>query len=156
MRVEPLKGTITIKIADITISEDRKLGELDDIAGLIDSIKLNGLINPIVVDKEKKLIDGFRRLKALTHLKEKEVDARFYENLSDFARQRIRVESELQKKRLTWQEETELKSKLHTLYTREFGGGPGGNRKKKGPRAEKKWGQKQNSPGSRDCQINDE
>ena len=141
MRVEPIKGTITIKIADIKIPEDRKIGELGDIQGLIDSIKLNGLINPIVVDKEKQLIDGFRRLKALMHLKVQEVDARFYENLSDFARQRIRVESELQKKRLTWQEETELKSQLHKLYTREFG--TGSNRKQKGPRAEKKWGQKQ-------------
>ena len=122
MQVEPLKGTTTIKITDIKVSEERKAAtDLGDIKGLVDSIELNGLITPIVVDTEKKLIDGYRRVKALIHLKVKEVDARFYEDLSDFARMRIRVESELQKKQLSWQEETALKAKLHELYAAEFG-----------------------------------
>ena len=137
MKVEPRKGTTTLKIADIKIAEGRTTTDLGDMKSLIDSIKFNGLITPIVIDKDHNLIDGYRRLQALIHLEIKEVDARSYDDLSDFARQRIRVESELQRKQLSWQEETELKAKLHKLYTVEFG------KARQGSRGEKKWGQKQ-------------
>ena len=137
MRVKPREGATTINIADIKIPEERQAQDLGDLVGLIDSIKMNGLIMPIVVDENFYLIDGYRRIKALSLLKVTKIDARFYENLSEFTRQRIRVESELQKKKLTWQEEITLKSKLHELYTKEFGGT---KRKQRGPKA---WGQKQ-------------
>ena len=137
MKVKPREGATTIQIEAIDIPSDRSAQDLGELDGLIDSIKLNGLIMPIVVDSEMHLIDGYRRIKALNLLGVKEVDARFYDELSAFARQRIRVESELQKKKLSWQEETELKAKLHKLYTKEFG-----NVKRK-QRQPKPWGQKQ-------------
>ena len=137
MKIKPREGATTILIQDIKIPDDRSSQDLGELDGLIDSIKLNGLIMPIVVDNDINLIDGYRRIKALELLSIKTVDARFYEELSEFARQRIRVESELQKKKLSWQEETALKAKLHKLYTREFG-----NVKRK-QRTAKAWGQKQ-------------
>ena len=137
MKVKPREGATTISIKDIKIPAFRRTQDLGDLTGLIDSIKFNGLITPIVVDKDLNLIDGYRRIKALSHLKIEKIDARFYDDLSEFARQRIRVESEMQKKRLSWQEETELKSILHKLYTKEFG------HVKREQRKPKPWGQKQ-------------
>ena len=137
MKVKPREGATTVKIEEIKIPPERKTQDLGDLEGLIESIKMNGLIIPIVVDEDMYLIDGYRRIKALTFLKVTTIDARFYENLSEFTRQRIRVESELQKKKLSWQEETELKFKLHELYTREF------SEKKRKQRSPKAWGQKQ-------------
>ena len=105
MKVKPREGATTIKIKDVLIPKDRLTQDLGDLEGLIDSIKMNGLIMPIVVDQDMTLIDGYRRIKAHGFLKIGKIDARFYENLSEFTRQRIRIESELQKKKLSWQEE---------------------------------------------------
>ena len=137
MKVKPREGATTIKIKDVLIPKDRLTQDLGDLEGLIDSIKMNGLIMPIVVDQDMTLIDGYRRIKAHGFLKIGKIDARFYENLSEFTRQRIRIESELQKKKLSWQEETKLKAVLHELYTKEFG------EKVREQRKPKAWGQKQ-------------
>ena len=64
MKVKPREGATTIKIKDVLIPEERLTQDLGDLEGLIDSIKMNGLIMPIVVDQDMTLIDGYRRIKA--------------------------------------------------------------------------------------------
>jgi len=61
-----------ISVDKIKIGE-RLRKELGDLKGLADSIKEVGLLHPIVIDEEKNLIAGLRRLKACELLGWKEV-----------------------------------------------------------------------------------
>ena len=60
-----------MKIKDIKVGKRfrKKLGDIDLLA---QSIKEEGLLNPIHVDKDCNLIDGYRRLVALNQLGIKE------------------------------------------------------------------------------------
>lgn len=61
-----------INIKDIKIGK-RIRNELQKIEELAESIKENGLIVPIVIDKNNRLVDGERRIKAHKLLKKKEI-----------------------------------------------------------------------------------
>src|SRR5512139_917719 len=145
---EPVLGLTKVPVNDIKVGEHRK--DVGDIAGLANSIKANGLINAIVVDRKEVqisncevinvywLASGYRRLEAVKRLKWKEVEVRLYENLSEFERAQVELEEELaQKKMRTWQEEVEIKKRLHELFMQE----KGGSAKRKGQRGERVWTQ---------------
>lgn len=53
----------TVNIDDITIGE-RLRKEEGDLTSMVGSIAMDGLINPIVINKDKLLLCGYRRLKA--------------------------------------------------------------------------------------------
>lgn len=67
-----------MKIEDIKVGERfrRKLGNIDLLA---QSIKEEGFFDPILVDKDRNLIDGQRRLVALKKLGIKETEVLIYE-----------------------------------------------------------------------------
>lgn len=67
-----------MKVKDIKVGERfrRKLGNIDLLA---QSIKEEGLLYPILVDKDGNLIDGQRRLVALKQLGIKEAEVLIYE-----------------------------------------------------------------------------
>jgi ParB family chromosome partitioning protein len=67
-----------MKIKDIKIGERfrRKLGNIELLA---QSIKEEGLLYPILVDKDGNLIDGQRRLTALNQLGIEETEVLIYE-----------------------------------------------------------------------------
>ena len=62
-----------ILIKDIQIGK-RVREDYGDINSLVENIKDNGLIVPVVIDKNNKLVDGERRIKAYKLLKEKEIE----------------------------------------------------------------------------------
>jgi len=66
-----------IKIKDIKIS-GRIRRDFGDIKELAENIKRNGLIVPVVIDKNKKLVDGERRIKAYNLLRKKEIEYAIY------------------------------------------------------------------------------
>ncbi len=66
-----------IKIKDIKIGK-RVREDFGDIKELSNNIKQNGMIVPIVIDKNNKLVDGERRIKAYKLLKKKEIECTFY------------------------------------------------------------------------------
>lgn len=115
----PSKNLIHLKLSDIIVPKESTRKDLGDVVGLAKSIKKNGLINPIVIDKAHNLIDGMRRLEALKILKSEVVDCRFYEELSEYQKRRIQIETSLHTKKLSWQEETKLREELHDLYAEE-------------------------------------
>jgi len=57
-----------VKIDEVRIAKKRFRKDLGDINSLVDSIKSNGLIHPIVVTQNNELISGLRRLEALKQL----------------------------------------------------------------------------------------
>jgi ParB-like chromosome segregation protein Spo0J len=141
----PNEGLTRIKVSDIKVGEHRK--EVGDLVSLANSIRANGLINAIVVNRkvlddesiEYWLASGFRRLEALKKLKLEETEVRLYESLSEFERKCVELEEELaQKKMRTWQEEVEIKKQLHDLFMQEKGAT---TVKRKGSRGEKVWTQ---------------
>jgi DNA modification methylase len=141
----PVEGTPKIDIVDIIVDAHRK--DPGDIQSLAHSLKVNGLINAIVVDRnvnketgeiKYKLVAGWRRLEAAKSLKWEKIGVHLYENLTPFERKSVEMEEELaQKKTRSWQEEIEIKRQLHELFMEE----KGGNEKRKGQRGEKKWTQ---------------
>ena len=58
----------TIEIADIKIGT-RKRKDIGDIGPLVDSITEIGLLHPVVITPENKLIAGLRRIKAFRKMK---------------------------------------------------------------------------------------
>jgi len=66
-----------IAIKDIKI-ENRFREKEGNIKELIENIKENGLIVPIVIDKNNKLVDGGRRIKAFELLGKKDIDFTHY------------------------------------------------------------------------------
>jgi len=134
-----ITSTETILISKIVIG-DRDREDLGDVLGLAKSIKAVGLINPVIVDKDHNLIAGLRRIEATKLLKQEKIEARFFEQLTDYERQRILLEEEIiHKKNMTWQEEIKLKLQLHELYIKEYEH----ENSKRTVRTGKAWGQKQ-------------
>lgn len=132
----PSEGLIKIQLDKIIVGEGRRK-DLGDLLSLANSIRSNGLINPVVVDLENNLVAGLRRLEAMKLLKWTETEARLYESLTPVERRKIEIEEDLaQKKVRSWQEEVVLKKELHDLLVAEKG------TRKKGPREEKNWSQK--------------
>ena len=71
----PIGEFMMITIADIQIG-DRFRRDLGDIAGMADSIKEVGLLQPILVNTELQLVSGIRRLEAHRHLGREQILAR--------------------------------------------------------------------------------
>jgi len=66
-----------LKINEIKIGK-RVREDFGNIQELVENIKQNGLIIPIVIDKNNKLVDGERRIKAYKLLKKKEIEYTIY------------------------------------------------------------------------------
>lgn len=87
---------------------------------LIDSIKRNGLINPIVVRRDgfpdPVLVAGERRLRAFKTLKYTTIPARFLNEIDPVEAQIIELEENIARKDLTWQDTARAVVKLHNLH----------------------------------------
>jgi len=69
-----------IAIKEIIVEEDKRIRkETGDLHSLQSSIEEVGLINPLLIDENKKLIAGFRRLSACRNLGWKEIDVKVIE-----------------------------------------------------------------------------
>ena len=113
---KPRAGAFFTDIDTITIPKDRVRDDLGDIEALAISIRDSGLINPIILDQNNSLIAGLRRLAATKLLDHDKIECRFYEDLTDFEKQKIKIEEQLGLKQLHWTEECILKKQLHVLY----------------------------------------
>lgn len=61
-------------ISEITVSEGRRNIDYVKVSELAESIKIVGLLHPIAIDKDGKLVSGGHRLEACKHLGWKEID----------------------------------------------------------------------------------
>jgi len=104
----------TLPISEIQVI-DRQRKDLGDIQGLSNSLQLYGLIQPIVVTQEKRLIAGGRRLAAATALGWKDISVVYRETLTDDELHELELEENLKRKSMTWTEETLTIAKIHFL-----------------------------------------
>ena len=93
-------------IADIVMGT-RIREEMGDLTGLADSLAKYGLIHPVVVDEEGRLIAGGRRLEAAKRLGWTEIEVRILGDLSEIERRYIELEENVRRKDLTEYERSE-------------------------------------------------
>lgn len=116
---------ITNVLVDERIRKD--FGDLDELAN---SIRAIGLIHPIVITREYKLIAGERRLKAMRKLGIPElVHAKtfiFNDEVDPLKLKAMEIEENVKRKQLSWQEELFAKKRLLDLLQQIHGvSGPG-------------------------------
>jgi len=118
-----------ILLSDIEVGERfrKDMGELNILAA---SIKKDGLIHPIAVSKNKgekpyRLIAGGRRLAAITHIwktshpknpEQHKVSCRIFdEDIPELQLRVLEFAENLYRHDMSWQEECNLKDRIHTL-----------------------------------------
>jgi ParB/RepB/Spo0J family partition protein len=105
-----------IKLAKIIIErESRQRKQLEGITSLAASIKRNGVIQPVVLDENFKLIAGERRCTAAKEAGLIEIPYVLFANLSAEQRERIELEENIKRVELSWRDECEAVSKYYTL-----------------------------------------
>ena len=82
-------------------NRQRKVITIDD---LIPSVAKHGILQPILINADHKLMAGERRLTTALHLGLTEVPVRFFENLSEIEQQLVELEENMRRRDLTWQE----------------------------------------------------
>jgi len=93
----------------------------DDFGDLKKSIELRGLLNPILVNKKDyTLIAGFRRYTCCKDLGWKEIEVRFFEDLSAVEQKILELEENIHKT-LTWKERAKIIKEIHELQQQERG-----------------------------------
>lgn len=100
-------------------SIDRQRLDLGDIQGLADSIARYGLIQPIVITHDRKLIAGGRRLEAHKILGKSEIAVVFRESMSQDELHILELEENVRRKSETWQEQCLHIATIHRLRQRD-------------------------------------
>jgi len=110
-----------MKISEINWGERARkdLGEIEELA---EDIKRLGLIHPIVIDETNTLRAGGRRLSALiineTYELIENIHFRYMKDLTELEKQEVELSENVQRKNFTWQEDIDLKQKLHELRSK--------------------------------------
>lgn len=95
--------------------EARQRKTLTGIEELAESISRLGLINPIVIDEDGKLIAGERRLTACLALGWDNIPVQFTSDLDEYTLQCIELEENMKRTDLTWQDEVAAVARIHAL-----------------------------------------
>lgn len=93
--------------------------EFGDIDSLAEDIKENGLINPVTLTPDGKLLAGERRLRAVKSLGWENVDARIVEDPDDMKQLSIEISENDNRKEFTFSERREYIRLLHEMFDAE-------------------------------------
>ena len=105
-----------VKVADIIIEDRARVDLGDDYEQLKESIRDRGLINQICINKEDMtLVAGFRRLSCHKDLEIKKIEVKYYEDLTPIEKALLELEENIHKN-LTWNEQANLRTKIHLLH----------------------------------------
>lgn len=112
-----------MKIVQVPLSTikttNRQRKEMGDIKELAGSIKKLGLLQPLILEDNNELRAGERRLLALKSLKEETAPCIYFNQLTEIERLEIELDENSKRLDFTWQEEVELRARLHDLYKKE-------------------------------------
>lgn len=104
-----------IDIKEITIAHERIREDLGNLETLIDSINRFGQLQPIIVDNDLVLLDGFRRYSAIKAMGAATIDAVYVEDVDELLSREIELEANIQRKDMTWQERAKGLAELDRL-----------------------------------------
>jgi ParB family chromosome partitioning protein len=113
--MEKIFTLANIEINKIKIKE-RARKELGDLTDLKNSIQKSGLLNPILVTQDYKLVAGERRLSAMKELNYETIEARITPEIQQSELMIMELMENVARKDFTWIEEITLKSKLHHYW----------------------------------------
>lgn len=99
--------------------ENRQRRELEGIEELANSIRDNGLINPIVITRDHVLVAGERRLTAHLQLGFESIAVQYVEDLSEIQLQLIELEENVRRIDLSWQDHVNAVARYHSLKAQE-------------------------------------
>lgn len=106
-------------ILDITVVEvlrdERQRRELADVGILADSIRRLGLIHPIVVTRDLRLVAGERRLAACRHLGWHQIPAQYTDELDPATLRAIELEENIKRLDISWQDQVNAVREYHAL-----------------------------------------
>ncbi len=105
---------LTLPLNEIQVTNRQRL-DYGDLSDLAESLRLNGLIQPIVVNQDRRLIAGGRRLAAATSLGWESIDVVYRETLSEDELYILELEENIQRKDETWQEKCLHIKTIHQL-----------------------------------------
>jgi ParB/RepB/Spo0J family partition protein len=95
----------SILINEITVIRDERIRKkINNINELAESISRLGLIHPIVVTRENKLVAGERRLTSCRQLGWTHISAQYVDELDEFTLKIIELEENLKREDLIWQD----------------------------------------------------
>ena len=102
------------KVSDIII-RNRVRKNLGDLAPLMESMRVHGLMNPVVINSRNELIAGHRRTEAARKLGWETIESRIIDTEDDAERVEMEIEENTQRKNLTTDELAEAYLKLDRL-----------------------------------------
>lgn len=105
----------TVKLADIDAS-DRYRSDMGNLEELADSIREKGLIQPLCVNSNLRLLAGGRRHAAATALGLTEVPVVVRDGDDEVDAREIELMENIHRKEMTWQEQSRLTAEIHRLY----------------------------------------
>lgn len=123
-------GITVLESKDVLLSEiiieSRARENLGDIDGLVESIRETGLIHPVALDKNKRLISGFRRYKAHEKLGTPTIRAEVFDlditkADGELYGRVIELEENVRREGMTWDEQSRLRIMIHDLRTKLHG-----------------------------------
>lgn len=111
-------------IDSVSVSATRQRRKLDDLEGLAGSISEHGLLHPIVITRDGRLVAGERRLNAIKLLKERyrfwpDVQVHFFDALETEDLERAELWENIHRSDLTWQERCLAMLRIHDSHTEE-------------------------------------
>ena len=105
-----------VSVSSIVIDrENRQRRELEGIEELAESIRVNGLINPIVITREHVLVAGERRLTAHKHLGFDSIAVQYADDLDEVQLHLIELEENVRRIDLPWQDHVAAVSRFHEI-----------------------------------------
>lgn len=104
-------------VASIVVDrESRQRTSLDkDIEQLAEQIDRAGLINPIVIHEDGRLVAGERRLEAHKRLQRREIRCTIFERMSEHDAYLIELQENLARRALAWQDEVAAVASYHNM-----------------------------------------
>ena len=114
-----------VELSKITVPRDSRQrrdvyspeGEFINSDGLLDSIRLHGVLQPVIVDENFVLRGGGeRRLEASRTLGLSDIPVRFVADLTREEAEELELTENLQRRELPWRDEVRAIARLHGLY----------------------------------------
>ncbi len=104
-----------LPVTSIKVSHDRMREDLGDIDALANSIKRFGQLQPVIIDEQNELIDGFRRFTAVQRAGLTEIETVQRAEVSVVMLRELELEANIQRKDMTWQERVKALAEIDAL-----------------------------------------
>lgn len=104
-----------IKLADVKVPRERLREDNGDLEALATSLLRFGQLQPIIVDANMELVDGYRRMNAAGMNGWLEIEVSVRDQMSELEQREVELEANIARKDMTWQEKVKSVAELDRL-----------------------------------------